>query len=779
MKKSYLLAFVLFLSCFLIANAQNKISFTESNSKSEALTGKFKSYKILEINDNLERISDGQQITISLDQDYSFTLKENRILAADYVVSIKDKKGIIRKTLEEIDFDGKYFMNEMISSNSQLVFSMFENSYSFYIKSATKEFYIEPLKNTDRFATSNQYVYYEVKDIIQNEPYNCGVKEESDKTKTPNQLEKNTVTGGCKTVNINFYVDYTMYETYGNINAAINRTLEILNLTQANYTIANELLDDVSFKVSEHCIVTCDSCNNWPPTLEIGDNFYGLYNNVGLYNFQNPLGKIKVLFQNEGGTGVVAGLANLFQCGYIDGCTVVKNFVADSDLTRNILSHELGHNLGCVHTTGFIMNYFANGSTTWAPESITTINNTVNTLLCITDCAVLPCDEKKVVDIVITPNTVTDQITISWLSEPGMVYKMKLQNLSTYALADYSTVSYPANSISYPITQTYCNDRYKFVITPQCNGTDGITENALFNVSQDVASPTLKNWTGFRDYFSSFSQSYPNLCNGNTYYCSITGIDGGTAPVYQWKVNGINVGTNSNTLTINTLQNNDVLSCEFTSNATCVASPTALFSTVVSVVNPVPLFIMLEEQSSTTVCARESITINQTININSDYQFDLTLLSYFNGYPIDFLQVGLSDFSRIFTFTPSESGVFYCGITIGTGGDGTIPGCYTNQEAYSNPINITVLPQPCNLAVSDFDISGLKYFPNPVKNNFTISSKIIIENITITSVLGQEILRKSVNDLQTEIDLSSFANGIYFVKVTAIEQEKLVKIIKE
>jgi Metallo-peptidase family M12B Reprolysin-like len=141
-----------------------------------------------------------------------------------------------------------------------------------------------------------------------------------------------------------------MYETYGSINASINRTLEILNLTQANYTIANQLFDDVSFKVSEHCIVICNTCNNWPPTLEIGDNFYGLYDNVGVYNFQNPLEKIKVLFQNEGGTGIVVGLANPFQCGYIDGCTVVKNYVSNSDLTRSILTHELGHNLGCDHT---------------------------------------------------------------------------------------------------------------------------------------------------------------------------------------------------------------------------------------------------------------------------------------------------------------------------------------------------------------------------------------------------------------------------------------------
>ena len=61
----------------------------------------------------------------------------------------------------------------------------------------------------------------------------------------------------------------------------------------------------------------------------------------------------------------------------------------------------------------------------------------------------------------------------------------------------------------------------------------------------------------------------------------------------------------------------------------------------------------------------------------------------------------------------------------------------------------------------------------------TISNNNTIDSVEITSILGQKMMVKSVNDLQTEIDLSELSNGIYFVKVTSEGQEKTVKIVKE
>ncbi len=45
--------------------------------------------------------------------------------------------------------------------------------------------------------------------------------------------------------------------------------------------------------------------------------------------------------------------------------------------------------------------------------------------------------------------------------------------------------------------------------------------------------------------------------------------NGGTAPVYQWKKNGTNVGISSATYTDAGLNNGDIITCILTSNATC------------------------------------------------------------------------------------------------------------------------------------------------------------------------------------------------------------------
>ncbi|GAB3714434.1 T9SS type A sorting domain-containing protein [Flavobacterium koreense] len=99
--------------------------------------------------------------------------------------------------------------------------------------------------------------------------------------------------------------------------------------------------------------------------------------------------------------------------------------------------------------------------------------------------------------------------------------------------------------------------------------------------------------------------------------------------------------------------------------------------------------------------------------------------------------------------------------------------------------NPAIITDVCNtefvatLSNQNFAFNNLNYYPNPVKNSLSISNASLIEEIEITSLLGQKILTKKINELQTELNLSELSNGVYFVKVRSEGQEKTMKIIKE
>lgn len=73
-------------------------------------------------------------------------------------------------------------------------------------------------------------------------------------------------------------------------------------------------------------------------------------------------------------------------------------------------------------------------------------------------------------------------------------------------------------------------------------------------------------------------------CSGSVTYTA-TPTNGGSAPVYQWKVNGANVGTNSPTFSSTTIANGNVVSCEMISNAPGVTNNPAISNSITMVVS--------------------------------------------------------------------------------------------------------------------------------------------------------------------------------------------------
>ena len=75
------------------------------------------------------------------------------------------------------------------------------------------------------------------------------------------------------------------------------------------------------------------------------------------------------------------------------------------------------------------------------------------------------------------------------------------------------------------------------------------------------------------------------ICSGTNVTFMAAPTNGGTSPSYQWKKNGSNVGTNSNTYTSNSLSNGDQITCVLTSNHSCATGNPATSNTIIMTVN--------------------------------------------------------------------------------------------------------------------------------------------------------------------------------------------------
>lgn len=64
-------------------------------------------------------------------------------------------------------------------------------------------------------------------------------------------------------------------------------------------------------------------------------------------------------------------------------------------------------------------------------------------------------------------------------------------------------------------------------------------------------------------------------CLGSAMQFTAVPVNGGPNPVYQWMINGVNTGLNENPISLNTIGNNDIVSCVLTSDASCLDMYTA------------------------------------------------------------------------------------------------------------------------------------------------------------------------------------------------------------
>ena len=111
---------------------------------------------------------------------------------------------------------------------------------------------------------------------------------------------------------------------------------------------------------------------------------------------------------------------------------------------------------------------------------------------------------------------------------------------------------------------------------------------------------------------------------------------GGTSPIYQWKKNGINVGTNSPNYSDNTLNDGDIVTCELTSDVICLAGNVKTSNSLVFTVNVLSVTESVINNSDILIYPNPSKKeINILSNINAEKVAILNLV----GTTIKILEV--------------------------------------------------------------------------------------------------------------------------------------------
>jgi len=238
-----------------------------------------------------------------------------------------------------------------------------------------------------------------------------------------------------------------------------------------------------------------------------------------------------------------------------------------------------------------------------------------------------------------------------------------------------------------------------------------------------------------------------------------TPANAGTAPVYQWKVNGAIAGTNNVQFTYVPVTG-DQVSCVLTSSAVCVSGNPATSNTITMVVNSVPVSLSLVNMSIT---GTQCFNATQTITVAGAS----TTFTVQNG--------------AIVTMIAGQNILFYPQTTVVSGGylHGYIaPGGPFCQA----PAAPQVLEEMKGLPATQ-DQFFFTVYPNPTPGAFTVAlnEETLPEHasVVIYNMNGNRIISTGMSSgMKHEFSLSGMPSGIYLIQVIAGQRTGTARILK-
>jgi photosystem II stability/assembly factor-like uncharacterized protein len=270
-----------------------------------------------------------------------------------------------------------------------------------------------------------------------------------------------------------------------------------------------------------------------------------------------------------------------------------------------------------------------------------------------------------------------------------------------------------------------------------CPAYDTITVSAIYNQPPVVRieTPTTTVCKGEPVVFTAITQNV------------------GIAPVYQWQVHGVNVGTNSSTYTADSLRNGDWVSVEVTHDMMCVQrtvpASTGAF-TVLDIPNPV-----VAVTGNTMVTEREPTTVSASVsNAGTNYQLKWQDSTRMHGWR----DLPAQPVTGTYEYKPFATGdKIRCVLTVSNS-------CATVNV---NSAGLSFMVDKITGTETDPAVQyGLRFYPNPVQKTLIIDSLRLSDRwqqLEITGVDGkQTFLHMDINNCtRVEVAAGALRPGMY------------------
>jgi hypothetical protein len=636
-------------------------------------------------------------------------------------------------------------------------FSVFDDEVMGFYSTAEGNFVIAKMDDG-----SNNYAVYNEKMLPSIPSFECGAIDGP--ATQPNTPKYKTTGVGCKTVNVYFECDYALYQNKGsNVTNVVNYLTGLFNQVSTLY--ANE---NISIQISNVFVwTTTDPYASMTTTNAVLNAFQA---NKGT-NFNGDLAHFLTTRNLGGGIAYINVLCNK---AYAFGVSMIYSSyssVPTYSWTIEVVTHELGHNIGSPHTQacswpggpidncatpegscaagpaptngGTIMSYchltsyginFNNGFGYW-PGML--LRDKVTNGACLTGSGTAPAGLS-------TTNVTTSSATLNWVAVSGTTQytvEYKPSSASTWTVAGTTA------GTSINVTGLSAASSYTWHVRTDCspNSADQVFTTSGGTVCPDPTNLTTNNITP-----TAADISWGAVAGASTYT-----VDYQPAGANSWTTTS---ATNNTTMYLSNLVSGTNYNWKVKANCSG-ESVIASFTTL----------------SITPGCtAPNSLVANNVTTSSATLAW--SPIASAASYTLKIRKVGVNNWSNHNNITATSEYV-----------DGLLPGstyewkvaskCGSgNNSDYSPVVSFTT---PASIAEMVGGAETINIYPNPAKEVLHISIPAWNADKSATGEIynaqGAKLMSFSTSSATKEVSIGNLADGLYLISINTGDKKPLTR----